>query len=390
MNKHSLALAIALALLPGCKSGDGSKPANAATPGDGFQSTASGEYSGMRTAEVNKGDVVVVLPGVGTLAPITRVEVKSVLSGRIIEIHVREGDVVKIGQKLATLEPGIDQLRELSLMATGVQKASLELKDAEVDLKNTQALSRKGFASNDQVKAAEKRYAQSLIDYNAAVAQRAALASQGVPVGNAARALESFDVMSPGTGVVVDRKVEVGEVVSSGMSGFNQGTVLFEVADLGELKVDLFVNEVDVGKLEMDYPAEITVDAFRGKKWPGAVSHIAPQARQEGEIRGFDVEIKLKDNPGRLRPGMTANVDITGEETTDVVRVPIEALFRKKGDDVVYVIKDGKPESLEVEVGLISLDWVEVKSGVDEGTEIAVQHPERFLEEKRDEGRRRR
>ena len=87
---------------------------------------------------------------------------------------------------------------------------------------------------------------------------------------------------------------------------------------------------------------------------------------------------------------MTANVDITGEKTEGVVRLPIEALFRKKGDDVVYIIKDGKPESLGVEVGLISLEWVEVKSGVEDGTEIALQHPDRFLEEKREEGRGRR
>lgn len=372
-----------------CKGG-GQDAEAATTTEEGFKSTAAGEYEGLRTGQVDNGDVVVTLPAVGTLAAVTKIEVKSVLSGRVTALHVREGETVETGQALATLEPGIDQLRELSAIASGVEKAQLELADAQTDHKNTQELHKKGFASDDQLKASQKRLSQAEIDYQSAVAQRAALAKQGVPVGGAARALRSFTVTAPAPGIVVDRKVEVGEVVSSGLNSFNQGTVVFELADLAELKVDLFVNEVDIGKLSMNYAADVTVDAYRGRKWKGEVSHIAPQARLEGEIRGFDVEIKLVDEPGPLRPGMTANVDITGDTSEAVTRIPIESLFKKKGDDVVYVIEDGKPESKEVDVGLISLEWVEIKGGVDEGTEIALQNPDRFLEDKKEENRRRR
>ena len=388
-NRVSLwAVVVLLVLVVGCKMQieRGAK----ASHGEDAASSATGEYKDIRVGKVERGDVEVELPLVGTLAPVSKVEVKSVLSGRVIQLRVREGDVVEYGQVMAILEPGIEQLRELSLITSGVEKAQLEFKDAQLDLENTRKLGAKGFASQDQVKAAEKRMQQSRIDYGAAVAQRQALTKAGVPMSQQGSALKSFQVTAPAAGVVVDKVVEVGEVVSSGVSGFNQGTVLYEVADLSELKVDLFVNEVDISKLDKGYAAQITVDAFRGKKWSGKVSHVAPQARKEGEIRGFDVEIRLEGDASLLRPGMTANVDISGQSKKKVLRAPIESLFKKKGEEVLYTLKDGKPEAVPVGVGLVSMEWVEITSGVEEGVEVALQHPDRYLKEVREEKRKKR
>ena len=347
-----------------------------------------GEYQGMLTGKVEKGDVSVLLPEVGTLAPEAKVQVKSVLSGRIVKLLVKEGETVKAGQPLATLEPGVDQLRELSAITSGVESAELEVKDAKIDYDNSLELAKKGFASTDQTKAAEKRYKQAQIGYDSAVAQRNALAASGVPLGDAAASLKTFNVSAPAGGVVLDRLVEVGEVVMSGVSGFNAGTVLFEIADTKALKVDAFINEVDLGKIGVGFPVKVTVDAFRGKEFEGVVDTIAPSARKEGEIRGFDVEVRLKGEIAQLRPGMTANIDIRGDEKKDVMRIPVQSLFKDKGDDVVYVIKEMKPERTKVKPGLVSLEWVEVMEGVTEGTELALESPATFLEEKKEKERR--
>lgn len=400
-SRRLLAAGLALASLlavEGCKV-EASKADAATAPagksgkgkgGSAPRSSATGEYAGLKTGKVETGDVSVLLPEVGTLAPETKVQVKSVLSGRIVKLLVEAGDVVKAGQPLALLEPGVDQLRELSAITSGVESAELELKDAKIDYDNTLELSRKGFASQDQVKAAEKRFRQAQIGHDSAVAQRSALAASGVPLGNAAAALKSFHVIAPAAGVVLEKRVEIGEVVVSGVSGFNAGTVLFEIADTRALKVDAFVNEVDLGKIGIGYPVKISVDAFRGQAFDGEVATIAPAARKEGEIRGFDVEVRLKGEPGPLRPGMTANLDIRGDEKKDVLRIPVQSLFKDKGDDVVWTIRSGRPERTVVKPGLVSLEWVEVVEGVEAGAEVALESPATFLEEKKERERRRR
>lgn len=384
----ALALAASLAFA-GCSvetpDANAAPSAGAGGPGRKPKGSAKGDYLGLLTGKVEKGDVSVLLPEVGTIAPEATVQVKSVLSGRIVKLLVEEGDLVKAGQPLATLEPGVDQLRELSAITSGVESAALELKDAKIDYDNSLELAKKGFASADQVKATEMRWKQAQIGHSSAVAQRAALATSGVPLGNA---LKNFNVTAPAAGVVLEKMVEIGEVVVSGVSGFNAGTVLFQIADTRQLKVDAFINEVDLGKIAVGFPVKITVDAFRGKAFEGTVATIAPSARKEGEIRGFDVEVRLTSEPGQLRPGMTANIDIRGDEKKDVLRIPVQSLFKDKGDDVVWMIKDGKPERTIVKPGLVSLEWVEVTEGVAEGTELALESPATFLEEKKEKERR--
>ena len=391
--KTSLVILAALALgASSCTAGGGEADAATTTPEPGAtpKSKAKGEYMGLRTGPVEKGDVIVLLPEVGTLMPVAKVDVKSVLSGRIVKMLVKEGDTVKFAQPLAVLEPGVDQLRELSAITSGVESADLELKDAKVDHTNALELAAKGFASQDQVKAAEKRLRQAEISYSSAVAQRTALATSGVPLGDAASALKSFNVIAPAAGVILEKRVEIGEVVVSGVSGFNAGTILFEIADTKSLKVDAFINEVDLGKVQVGYPVRITVDAFRGKEFEGEVATIAPAARKEGEIRGFDVEVRLKGDIGPLRPGMTANIDIKGDEKKDVLRIPVQALFKDKGDDVVWKIDDkGQPERTKVTPGLVSLEWVEVPSGLEAGWDLALESPKTFLEEKKEKERKR-
>ncbi len=385
-----LSLLLTLIALPACKGSGPEREANAAQdPKGGKPKCGKDEYAGIRCGKVEKGDVSVLLPEVGTLSPVAKVEVKSVLSGRILKLLVKEGETVKKGQPLATLEPGVDQLRELSAITSGVEQAELELKDAKVDYENAIELSKKGFASNDQVKAAEKRMRQAEIQHASAGAQRAALVTSGVPLGDAAAALRQFNVVSPANGVILDRRVEVGDLVMSGVSGFNAGTPLFDVADTQALKVDAFVNEVDLGKISVGFPVKITVDAFRGQDFQGEVATIAPAARKEGEVRGFDVEVRLVGEIGPLRPGMTANIDIRGDEKKDVVRIPVESLFKDKGDDVVWVMKEGKPERVPVKPGIISMEWIEVPTGVDVGTEIALESPTAYLEEQKEKARRR-
>lgn len=157
------------------------------------------------------------------------------------------------------------------------------------------------------------------------------------------------------------------------------GTELVKIADLSELEIKAAVNEVDIGKVSLDLPVKITVDAYPNVEFQGTVTHVAPAARIEPDtkVRVFDVEIAVRDADERLRPGMTANIDIQGPQRANVLTVPVEAVFRKGGRDVVYRIVNGQPVQTPVTLGLADIAKVEVIAGLQDGDTVALEDPTR-------------
>jgi multidrug efflux pump subunit AcrA (membrane-fusion protein) len=176
------------------------------------------------------------------------------------------------------------------------------------------------------------------------------------------------------------------------------------------------VNEVDIGKIHLDQPARISLDAYPKVKFAGEIKRIAPAARLEEKVKVFDVEIAVDRQGAELRTGMTANIDVMGERREKVLTVPVEALFRKDEKEIVYVRKPEAPKAAEsrgllasvfadgrkdgqakadakdawkekfdvreVETGLASFDKVQVVAGLKSGEEVAVEDPTRPREKK--------
>jgi HlyD family secretion protein len=216
--------------------------------------------------------------------------------------------------------------------------------------------------------------------------------------------------------VVIRRNVELGDTVTSGVSSFNSGTVLMTVADIGTMIIKAGINEVDIGKVRLEQPARISLDAYPKVKFAGVIKRIAPAARLEEKVKVFEVEIAIDRQGAELRTGMTANIDVVGDKKEKVLTVPVEALFRKDEAELVYVKKapapaaaespgflgrvfaaspkDGAPKLEEkdrwketfevrtVQTGLASFDKVEVVGGLKPGEEIAVEDPTRPKEKK--------
>jgi HlyD family secretion protein len=203
----------------------------------------------------------------------------------------------------------------------------------------------------------------------------------------------------------------------SGVSSFNAGTVLMTVADVETMIIKAGVNEVDIGKVRLEQPVKVSLDAYPKVKFAGTIKRIAPAARLEEKVKVFDVEIAIDRQGNELRTGMTANIDVVGEKREKVLAVPVEAIFKKDETEVVYVKKaeapkqphkggllssvfaagkkDAPPEKLEpkdawkekfelqeIETGLASVDKVEILKGLAVGTEIAVEDPTRPKEKK--------
>jgi HlyD family secretion protein len=370
----------------------------------------------VKTAKAETGSVQVRVTEVGSVEPQVKVDVKSVLSGKVVELLVREGDRVKRGQVLARVEPDVNQARDLSQVKNAVHEAAITLNEAKANHERDQHLLVQGLLSQKDNLESETRYRAALAAHEAAVEKYRIVQDSGVPIA-AADTRQRLNVTAPMDGVVIRRGVEPGDTVTSGVSSFNAGTVLMTVADIGTMIIKAGINEVDIGKVRLEQPVKVSLDAYPKARFAGIIKRIAPAARLEDKVKVFDVEIAIDRQGAELRTGMTANVDVMGERKDKVLTVPVEALFRKDDAELVYLKKVGSPQAAEspgllsrvfaggkrddpaakrddkdkwkeqfevrnVETGLGSFDKVEVVSGLKPGDEVAVEDPTKPREKK--------
>ena len=152
---------------------------------------------------------------------------------------------------------------------------------------------------------------------------------------------------SPMSGVVITKGVELGETVTSGVSSFNEGTVMFTVADLKSLIIRVNLNEVDIAKVHVGQPVRVTLDAYPQKIFTGKVRFVAPAPRWWRRSRSSRSRSALDELDDSFRTGMSANVEILGERRDKALSIPLEALQRRDGKTVVYRLKARlKPEQI--------------------------------------------
>lgn len=379
------------------------------------------EKDKVKTAKAEVADVQVRVTEVGSVEPDVKVDVKSVLSGKVVELLVREGDRVKRGQVLARVEPDVNQARDLVQVKNSVSEAEIALNEAKATHERNKDLLSQGLLSAQAGLESETRWRQAKANRDSAMDKYRIVEESGVPIAVAsAGTMQRLNVTSPMDGVVIRRPVELGDTVMSGVSSFNSGTVLMTVADVETMIIKAGINEVDIGKVHLEQPVKVTLDAYPKVKFAGKILRIAPAARLEEKVKVFDVEIAIAHQGAELRTGMTANIDILGEKREKVLTVPVEAIFKKDETEVVYVKKPEEPkaaekggllssvfaagkkdtppakldpkdawkekfETKEIETGLAAVDKVEVVKGLTAGMEIAVEDPTRPKEKKDNE-----
>jgi HlyD family secretion protein len=193
------------------------------------------------------------------------------------------------------------------------------------------------------------------------------------------------------SGMITKRYVEQGELVTSAIGSFSQGTAIFQLADLATMLIKININEVDIDKVKIDMPAEVTVDAAKGVTFRGHVRKVSPSSQDSGAagsagaggggsqtVIRFPVEVQLDVTDRRLKPGMSARCFIICSRRKNVLRIPTNCLTGKGATGSVRVvtstIKDGKPFETEatrqVEVGVRGDDFVEITAGLKEGEKI--------------------
>ncbi|HQQ79003.1 MAG TPA: efflux RND transporter periplasmic adaptor subunit, partial [Thermoanaerobaculia bacterium] len=274
-----------------------------------------------RKGKIDKGDVVATVTATGTLSAVTTVKVGSQVSGIIAKLHVDFNSAVKKGQLLAELDPTPFQ-QSVEQRRADLEKSKVELRNTELSLTRAKNLTKQQLLAQSELDAA-------LTNRDAAAA---AVAQSEAALKQALTNLSYTKIASPIDGVVVDRQYDVGQTVAASF----QAPVIFTIAqDLTKMQVLTNIDEADVGRVRVEQVASFTVDAFPEQSFKGSVSQIRLSPQTVQNVVTYPVILDVPNQDLKLKPGMTANVQIPVDARRDVLRVPNAALrFRPDPADV--------------------------------------------------------
>jgi len=382
-------------------------------------------------SEVASTDLVEVVSASGRIQPKTKVDITAEINGEIVALPVREGQRVSVGDLLVVLDT--------------VQLAS-DAKQAEYRLDETKARMEGARTTLDQAKeeyerqerlfeknlTSERLYKDSKYAYLNANASYEAMKAQIQQYESAYEKqldnLSKAKIVAPMAGIITYLDVEVGEIAAA-QTAFTQGKTLMTISDLNIFEVEVEVDETEINKIELGQKADIEVDAFPDTTFPGEVVEIGNTAILTGagtqdQSTNFKVKVTFSDVNLKVRPGMSATVDMTTAEETGVLAVPFASIVmrtydldsliaareakdsgssdakavhaaetvdeessqeKKPGEDTereelkgVFVVRDGVARFVKVETGVADQKNIMITSGIEVGDTV-ISGPYRVL-----------
>jgi len=298
------------------------------------------------TAELAARDLSRVVSSSGRIAPLVTVEVGSQLSGQIEALNVDFNDRVTAGQELARLDPQTFATRvreaeanlevaraQVSVSQANAQRARSELNAAQRAFERAVSLRERGTFSEAQYDNVETafngaRAGVAVADANLRNA-RASLAQREASLESAQVDLERTFIRSPIEGVVIDRRIDVGQTVAASLNA----PILFLIAqDLSRVQIEAQIDEADIGDISNGQTVTFDVDAYPGVQFDGVVTQVRLAASAEGNVVTYTVVIQADNPRQRLLPGMTANVTIVTGTVSGALAAPNAALrFTPRG-----------------------------------------------------------
>ena len=312
-----------------------------------------------------------ILTASGYVVARRKAVVSAKIQGRLSELHVEEGSVVREGEVLARLE-SVDYAAAVERSRAAVQRAEADLAEAERQLRLNDKLAQERIVAVDQRDAAASRVRLA----EAAVAQAKA------DLSFVEAQLQNTIIRAPFAGVVVKKMAEVGESVAPIPPGVNLSTssgAIVALADLATLEVEADVAESNVAKVGNGQPAEVTVEAIPDRRYKAVLRQVIPTAdRTKATVM---VKVTILDKDKDLKPEMSAKVTFLEPEKKDakpaaeaapVVLVPKEAVASRGGQSVVFLVREGKLVEKPVVLGTERRGQVIVKDGLAGGETLVV------------------
>lgn len=353
------------------------------------------------TRPIERGDIIVSATATGTLEPRRTVSIGAEISGRIETVEVENNQTVTAGQTLATfdistIKSALElQNANLAGMDASVRRAIAIYDQAKSDEARTLTLVDRGIVSRAEAEVAISSVIRAKADLDAA---RSNVARARASVTDVKTQLDKTVIVSPIDGVVLSRKVEPGQTVASSL----QAPELFVLAeDLSRMKLNVWVDEADVGLVKAGQSATFNVSAWPGKTFEATVETLDLSPTKTDNVVTYTAVLSVENAEALLRPGMTANATIITGQQTDVLRVPNAALRWQppvaetksgsplvptmrmggrrggggstSGFGTVHVLKDGIPTAIRVQTGRTDGRFTEVSGDeITLGTEVII------------------
>jgi len=357
----------------------------------------TGEFKPVETQKIALASVVETVAATGKIQPETEVKISSEVSGEIIELPVVEGQQVEKGDLLVRINPDLIQSAltqaQASLQNVKANQAQSEaaLKVAKANYERNQKLFEKGVISRSE-------WDQSISDYEIAQANVKSafynVQSAAANVNQSRDNLSRTSIYAPISGTISKLDVELGERVV----GTQQmaGTEMMRVADLGNMEVEVDVNENDIVKINIGDSTRVEVDAYLKKRFKGEVTEIANSAESNltaDQVTNFKVKVRILEESYKdlvegkpeayspFRPGMTATVDIITNRVDDAISVPISAIVIKNDTtattgfgtsqyEAVFVKNGDKASLKRIKTGIQDDSNIVVSEGLETGDEV--------------------
>ncbi len=336
------------------------------------------------TKPIEKGSLIEKITATGQINPISTVNIGSQVSGTISEIYVDYNSEVKKDQILAQIDPALFQATVDKCRANlEVAKAQAKISENDIiyykkELERKKQLRASQYSSVKELDTAER-------EYNNAIAQ---LALQKATIQQAQAQLESAEtelkytkIISPIDGIVVSKEVEVGQTVAA---SFQTPTLFYVAEDLAKMQIEASVVEADIAKVQEGQKVEFSVDSFPDEIFEGVVTQVRNEAITTSNVVTYTVIIEVNNAELKLKPGMTANVEIITADKKDILLVPNKALryyvtdengdTKRYKDKGVWILQNGKPERVVVQTGISDDENTELLgSELNVGTNVILE-----------------
>ncbi|MBI5473577.1 MAG: efflux RND transporter periplasmic adaptor subunit [Ignavibacteriae bacterium] len=314
----------------------------------------------LEIARVVRRDIGSTVLATGIIKPMVGAEVKvgSRISGVVKRLRANIGDHVKAGQLIAELDDAELRAR-LNQNFAALAKAQADLEFARSTFERTTTLRRKELVSEQEsdqaetsVKVAEAQLKQADANLEYARVQ-----------------LSYTRIYSPTSGVIASVSTQEGEAVSASLAS----PTFVSIIDLHRLEVQAYVDETDVGKVQIRQNVTFTVDTYPDTDFKGVVTAIYPKAVIQDNVVNYIVTVAISDSEGKtLRPEMTTNMTISLETRKNVLSAPTSAITRERGERYVTVLEGENKIQRKVKTGWKDNGITEIISGLNEGEQILV------------------
>ncbi len=327
---------------------------------------------------VKRGMFRIAVSATGQVKPIDRVEIKSKASGTVEELPIEEGDVIKKGSLIARLDQK-DEKANLEQAQANLDIAVAELKQAQHTFDRRNQLHAKGLISEEEL---------GEIELNLAVAKGKVIQAR-TALERAQERLSEAVVRAPIGGVILQKYVEEGQIIASGVSNVSGGTPIADIADMRSVYIEAGVDEIDIGKIVEGQTASVIADAYPQLRFNGKIVRIAPEAVVEQNVTLFNVVVEVENTARKLKSGMNANVEITVVEEEDVLfapaitlKVPERGRAKAKPNIRFAMVKQGGEfVRQKVEIGQSNFRETTIVSGLQEGDVLGVPLQSRLKDE---------